>query len=360
MGTQEILSYFIYSCFVIWALVASSYIYKLNKKGIEKINHYFYNSIPTVFTTLGILGTFLGISIGLKGFDVNNIEHSIPDLLAGLKTAFLTSIVGIILSLIFSWISEAILHVKERETKKSDTELNALNKIVNILDETKSKNRDENKNISDNLLGIKNTFIEKFDTLSQQITKSSTDALLKMMEGVIKEFSEKMQELLEGLVNQNFKTLSTSIENLNDWQEKNKIQVETLIRQFNDTTNNVEQVANHVKSITKNTEKLISEDGELSTLIKELQSVMIEEKVFTRITHDLQETTNGLTRWLGTLTPLIVAMDQLTPQLAAIDIPKKLSDLDENFYKRLNDTFNALEDLTIRVLDRLEEKLPKQ
>ena len=47
-------------------------------------------------TVLGILGTFVGIYLGLKDFDTNNIEQSVPPLLAGLKTAFLTSIFGIL------------------------------------------------------------------------------------------------------------------------------------------------------------------------------------------------------------------------------------------------------------------------
>lgn len=47
-------------------------------------------------TVLGILGTFIGIGLGLIEFDTNNIEQSVPPLLEGLKTAFLTSIFGIL------------------------------------------------------------------------------------------------------------------------------------------------------------------------------------------------------------------------------------------------------------------------
>ena len=55
-----------------------------------KINPYIFESIPQVFPTIGILGTFIGIAYGLWYFDVNNIEGSIPELLKGLKTAFVT------------------------------------------------------------------------------------------------------------------------------------------------------------------------------------------------------------------------------------------------------------------------------
>lgn len=55
---------------------------------------------PTLLTSMGILGTFTGIVIGLFDFDINHVEASISILLEGLKTAFITSILGITLSLI--------------------------------------------------------------------------------------------------------------------------------------------------------------------------------------------------------------------------------------------------------------------
>ncbi|MEX2963627.1 MotA/TolQ/ExbB proton channel family protein [Microbulbifer sp. TYP-18] len=51
-------------------------------------------------TSLGILGTFVGIIIGLYGFSLDDIDRSIADLMAGLKTAFITSVIGLALSLL--------------------------------------------------------------------------------------------------------------------------------------------------------------------------------------------------------------------------------------------------------------------
>jgi hypothetical protein len=59
------------------------------------------HQLPSILVAIGILGTFTGIFIGLLNFDVNQIDTSLPHLLSGLKTAFFTSILGLILS---SWI----------------------------------------------------------------------------------------------------------------------------------------------------------------------------------------------------------------------------------------------------------------
>jgi len=49
----------------------------------------------SVVTNHGMLGTFLGIYIGLRNLDVKNIGNSIPELLEGMKLEFITSIFGI-------------------------------------------------------------------------------------------------------------------------------------------------------------------------------------------------------------------------------------------------------------------------
>lgn len=52
--------------------------------------------------SVGVLGTFVGIFIGLQGFDPSDIINSVNQILVGLKTAFLTSIVGMSVATLLS------------------------------------------------------------------------------------------------------------------------------------------------------------------------------------------------------------------------------------------------------------------
>jgi len=52
--------------------------------------------------SVGVLGTFVGIFIGLQGFNPADITNSVNDILIGLKTAFFTSIVGMSVSTLLS------------------------------------------------------------------------------------------------------------------------------------------------------------------------------------------------------------------------------------------------------------------
>ncbi len=61
--------------------------------------------IPGLLTSLGILGTFMGLMQGLSTVDFSNAEgtiQSIPQLLSGMRFAFATSVAGIACSLLFN------------------------------------------------------------------------------------------------------------------------------------------------------------------------------------------------------------------------------------------------------------------
>ena len=62
--------------------------------------------VPELLTSLGILGTFMGLVWGLRAFQPSNYEamtSSVTSLVNGIKVAFLTSIFGLSLSLVCSY-----------------------------------------------------------------------------------------------------------------------------------------------------------------------------------------------------------------------------------------------------------------
>ena len=77
-----VLSSFYFSSFISLLILLSPFYFKQKHD---------LHSMSGLTTTLGIFGTFVGIFIGLLGFDVNDITSSVPQLLGGLKTAFLIS-----------------------------------------------------------------------------------------------------------------------------------------------------------------------------------------------------------------------------------------------------------------------------
>ena len=96
----------------IFIILAAFFFACASKKSNKR--HAFTHYVPTLLTTLGILGTFFGIVAGLLGFDVSNIDGSIGELLAGMKTAFTTSLVGMCLSILYKvMVSFGLLESKQ-------------------------------------------------------------------------------------------------------------------------------------------------------------------------------------------------------------------------------------------------------
>lgn len=85
----------------------------INEELIEKVgSNYFNSGISGTLTGLGILGTFVGLSLGLGAFngdDIYTISDNVGPLLSGMKVAFHTSVYGILFSLVFNFVYRSIM-----------------------------------------------------------------------------------------------------------------------------------------------------------------------------------------------------------------------------------------------------------
>lgn len=347
----EIFSYIAYIVIGSWAVWSAYYILKLKKKKEDAhINEYLYHSIPSVFTTLGVLGTFGGIYLGLRKFDVDFIDESIPELLEGLKMAFSTSILGISLSIIFGKWSQVVLKETEEVSSINASEesivltkiLGTLNLIANAIqgegdssitthfEKLRNKINDQNKELSaiNSALGgeddtsllsqIQKLRLEqndqadknrenvefivesmnknnelikvKFEEFTKLLAKSNTEALVEVMKKATEDFNAQMSDLINKLVQENFAELNNSVKSLNDWQKENKEMIVSLTNQFKQVSEDFTITSKSINEITTNTSKLTDKNSHLTKLIEELQKVMIEDKKFQAITEKLTTT----------------------------------------------------------------------
>lgn len=440
---------------LVWA---SIYTFK-SASNIEESNTLFLNSIPNLFTTVGVLGTFIGISIGLWNFDIGNIDGSITDLLIGLRAAFFTSIVGIILSIFFSkWIDAISFSKTEQTTSETDplillsknlTELK--NSIAGESDQSissqliklRSENRDFyqdnlnlNKAIAASLVGDEDSSIsnllyrlrddistsnkelselnttskainttsseslyiqneiksiqeessaninEKLSEFVSLLEKSQTEALVKAIENVIGGFNERLNELIERLVKENFEELNNSVNTLNQWQKENKEQVQTLTDQFIQVSESIGVTEKSLSNMSNSTNELVKDEGKLAELIMELQKVLTEETKFkdsiealNKTSEQLEVSSDKLSNWSENHIKLVEKVDGLISALEEIerlrdntggffdDIKVKLteavgviSDGNERLQDDINaieDSFNARMDKSFRSLDQV-------
>lgn len=189
-------------------LIYGIYVINIAKKDYAKVNQNVLDLIPSMFTTIGILGTFGGIAHGLLKFDTSNIEGSIPNLLDGLKTAFYASIAGIALSIIFSKVIAFIKYKNENGVLSEETQ--AINNIIEQIKELRS----DFASIDENGNNIKpgNVFRDIYKESQKQSTSLQTfssDLALTISAG----FEQILNNPTEGVVAE-LKLLKAEIESL--------------------------------------------------------------------------------------------------------------------------------------------------
>jgi len=237
----------IYGLLVSWVLFSIYYTIRVWTKGVNRVIPYVYDTIPNVFTTIGVLGTFVGIYFGLRDFDVSNITQSIPLLLEGLKTAFTTSIWGISLSLVFGKISQVVLSFAEQQLPPNPTDEIA---VLRAINETLNESRQE---INLNLQALNTSLIsETDDSVASQLVRMRNQ-FSDLQSTNEKQYNtlNKLQEALGGDVET---SLLTQIQKLR--AEQNEI--------AKDTKNNVDWI---VKSMNINNELIALKFNEFSELM---------------------------------------------------------------------------------------------
>ncbi|MDA9279018.1 hypothetical protein N9Q08_02325 [Schleiferiaceae bacterium] len=186
----------------VWAIQSTVWILKVKSKGRKSVNNLLYDSIPGVFTSLGVLGTFSGILIGLLGFDTNEIDKSIPILLRGMQTAFITSVAGIVSSLVFSRISKMVWYSSDDDTIDMSSEIGVLRSILNTLQSDSAQNQANNEALTKEIKSLTQSIIGSgSESLNSQLLKlrstfrDSQDDAINELRGLSKSTEENLGAL---------------------------------------------------------------------------------------------------------------------------------------------------------------------
>lgn len=323
------------------------YEYIINKTKSEStrkyVNYYQLENMPSTFVTIGLLGTCIGIFVGLFGFktDASEIKQSVNDLLDGLKLAFIVTILGLIFSLIYKRRVNNILNKygdiqppespEFLEMKKTNVLLADLNKGISKLnkafsDELITRIQESNKKLTDNL--------SKF---GENLATSNHDALILALEEVISDLNSGFRDTLGLLVKQNFSELTNSIDSLNNWQKENKAYIENFAKRYELVVQHSEEMNANLEKIVITNANLLAQDGKLYDVIEALNTVMVEDSTFKEITHNLNESSRQIK---DSMHQFSKDLESTKSQLTGI------TDLRANI-ELLNDQLSALREIDI-------------
>lgn len=154
--------------------------------------------IPSLLTSLGILGTFIGLTRGLTGLDMtdaNTLMNGIPVLLDGMKAAFVTSLAGISCSLLFSMTNRTIQGNSYRAIDRfilvfsENTEHKALDMDYQIV----LQGNDRNRLLSSVTTGLSDTISDMVHNVVSEAVNPVTEAMEQYMRAAAEQQTESLQ-----------------------------------------------------------------------------------------------------------------------------------------------------------------------
>ena len=162
------------------------YVSRQRKTGALIAKRRWIEQLLSMISTLGVLGTFAGITIGLLYFDTEDLDASIPILLSGLKTAFFTSLAGMIGSLFLSRQVNSALDEKDGGMSDIDMAAGQICKAVDAMNTTTKEAFEELRNQNKQQLEAQLHF---YRTISETVSSLTTNI------GELKGFSKKFDNV---------------------------------------------------------------------------------------------------------------------------------------------------------------------
>lgn len=159
----------------------------------------FVEQAPGLITSLGILGTFTGIVLGLVNFNIDQIDQSIATLMAGLRTAFVTSILGIAIAISFRVFS--LLLPRFGEPKQELV-------TINDLHEASLAQSEQLSHLCAVLQENHQRQYEQFEKTVDNLATKAGASLSEQLNQIVERFNERVEEQFGG----NLKALSSTLD----------------------------------------------------------------------------------------------------------------------------------------------------
>ena len=303
----------------------------------------FTDCTPSLITSLGILGTFVGIVIGLLDFNQNDMDKSMELLLNGLKIAFISSLFGMLMSIIYK-ITSAFFKRKSPPRATRAT-IEDLLKSIESINKNSSKNKSELLTMfslfSDNLW-------DNMEKSSKNISEFATKQIIDALDNVVMNFNDNLKEEF----GENFKKFNDSIKTIIDLELERSSRLENLINLESEHSSRIEEMIRWNKKYYKGIELIDKSISNIDDKLKNIPKILGElDFVFSTSENQI----NKLSEQLSVFDDVREGAEKsLSRTLSVFD--KNLKDLLKNEISSINELFATLEDSISISIDKTATK----
>ena len=278
--------------FAVWTLFSVIFIRKYKRhqttasanKASFWNNSYIFDSIPPVFPTLGIFCTALGITIGIWNFNTTDIQSSIPQLLKGLRLAFVATMAGIIGLIIFQKVNAIIQKKIDDDPNRPVKQTDELSAIAALTFEVKELKNDNQKQIE--------KLIQSFGTDLETKVSSKLSTLEKEIVNLQNAANENQYKNNIGFETINQTTIESNYGIMTELGKLNEIQT----RNGEKANKNTDQIIKAMNENNKLTAKKFDEFSELLRKNNTEALVEVMKKATEQFNEQMSELINRLVK----------------------------------------------------------------
>lgn len=301
----------------------------------HKINLRLLDTAAGTLVGLGLLGTFLGLTLGIKDFDsssTQNIQKSIQLLLSGMGTAFITSLVGMLLSMIYSFVDK---YWRNRLSKHLHVVTKKLDSLYYIDDRTLDDLNEQAlaKSIASTMKEVvEHEMRSVVNALNEKLTYNSESGEVTTVANAIREILKENQEQSKAL-----KSFSTDLA-----MELNNGFDEVLSRQMQ------QKILPLMESVDATTKSVVEHIDQMAETVSSpatdmMQSVVDDLK--NSMQSVISEFSNGLS---GSAT---AELENLASQLgtatqAMADFPKNMENISATLQVTIEEVKTAISEIS--------------
>ncbi|MCH8553340.1 MAG: hypothetical protein LAT62_15480 [Natronospirillum sp.] len=264
---------------------------------------------PSILTTLGIFGTFVGVALGLYEFDSEEIEDSVPMLLDGLRFAFWTSIAGLCgaltIKLRYAWVD-----MRASRGREGDSTVGAL--IAAVERQTDNTEEQLGKLVEQT---VRNS--EQLARHQDEMVEANTRALSAAIKEIISDFNER----IEVQYGDNFRQLNESVGHMLQWQKQHEDNVKKVVSEL-------DRAAQQMIEATAAYEKLMQQTQSFSSVAEGMEALLT----------GLNQQSEQLAQYLTTMSTMVQEAQQGLP-----DLERRIGVLTTGLATAIEDQNNRME-----------------
>ena len=286
-----------------------------------------WSGLAGTFTGIGILGTFIGLTIGLAGVDTSStgaLSSSISGLLGGMSTAFVTSIFGIVSAIVFGvWHSQNMKRFGDAVSRFTDAldQVFIRKSVEEILLEELAESRAQRAAMeqlsTDMAISICDHLPDVLDQLAEKMDSAMKGNLDTMLVG-LSERQDKQTEQLMQISSNTSSLVSGGFDQLGDVLKKGVGQgAEELGNSLKNLSSDIASLAEGIRDILDRSTKASSEANQktldaLNEAISKMNETM--EGIANKQT---EETDKNIQRMTALMEEMKTTMKDIFDEMAA-------------------------------------------